>query len=72
MGMPARTFIVANVLGALVYVPYAVGLGYAIGYGAGDVIERFVGRAEPVVIAVIGILTLAFIVRRRLQRAPAR
>jgi membrane protein DedA with SNARE-associated domain len=72
MGMSSRTFIVANTLGALVYVPYAVGLGYALSYGAGHVIERFVGRAEPVVAAVIALLTLAFIVRRLLQRGPAR
>ena len=66
-GMRPRTFIVANTLGALVYVPYAVGLGYAVSYGAGGVIERFVGRAEPVVVAVIALLTLAFIVRRGLR-----
>jgi len=72
MGMRPRTFIVANTLGALVYVPYAVGLGYAVSYGAGSVIERFVGRAEPVVVAAIALLTLAFIVRRRLHRTPAR
>jgi membrane protein DedA with SNARE-associated domain len=72
MGMPPRTFIVANTLGALVYVPYAVGLGYAVSYGAGHVIERLVGRAEPVVVAVIVLLTLAFIVRRLRQHAPAR
>jgi membrane protein DedA with SNARE-associated domain len=72
IGMPPRTFIFANTLGALVYVPYAVGLGYAVSYGAGHVIEHFVGRAEPVVVAAIALLTLAFIVRRLLQRAPAR
>jgi membrane protein DedA with SNARE-associated domain len=35
MGMPPRSFIVANTLGALVYVPYAVGLGTrsAMGWG---------------------------------------
>ena len=71
-GMPPRTFIVANTLGALVYVPYAVGLGYAVSYGVGHTIERLVGRAEPVVILVIALMTLAFIVRRLLQRAPAR
>lgn len=72
MGMLPRTFIVANTFGALVYVPYAVALGYAVSYGAGHVIERLVGRAEPVVVAVIALLTLAFIVRRLLQRTPAR
>ena len=71
IGMSPRTFIGANTLGALLYVPYAVGLGYAVSYGAGHVIERFVGRAEPVVVAIIGLVTLAFIVRR-LRRASAR
>jgi membrane protein DedA with SNARE-associated domain len=71
-GMPPHTFIVANTLGALVYVPYAVGLGYAVSYGAGHTIERLVGRAEPVIILVIAFMTLAFIVKRLLQRAPAR
>jgi membrane protein DedA with SNARE-associated domain len=72
MGIPPRTFTVANTLGALVYVPYAVGLGYAISHGAGPLIERFVGRAEPVVVAAIALLTLTFIVRRLLHRTPAR
>src|SRR5262245_48463268 len=71
MGMSLRTFIVGNTLGALVYVPYAAGLGYAVSYGAGHMIERFVGRAEPVIVAAIALATLAFIVKRRLQRARA-
>jgi hypothetical protein len=49
----------------------SVGLGYAVSYGAGQTIERFVGRAEPVVVAAIALLTLAFIGRRLLRRAPA-
>jgi membrane protein DedA with SNARE-associated domain len=69
MGMPPRTFVVANTLGALVYVPYAVGVGYAVSYGAGHMIERFVGRAEPIVVAAIALLTLAFIGRRLLSSA---
>jgi membrane protein DedA with SNARE-associated domain len=79
MDMPPGTFTVANALGALVYVPYAVGLGYVVSYGAGDVIERLVGRAEPLVVAVIALLTLAFVVRRlaarradRINRATSR
>jgi membrane protein DedA with SNARE-associated domain len=72
MGMPPRTFMVANTLGGLVYVPYAVGLGYAVSYGVGHVIEDLVGRAEPIVVTVIALLTLAFIARRLLQRTPAR
>ena len=72
MGMPPRTFSVANTLVAVVYVPYAVGLGYAVGYGTGHLIQRFVGRAEPVAVAAIALLTLAFIGKRLLRRASAR
>jgi membrane protein DedA with SNARE-associated domain len=71
MGMSPRTFIVANTLGALVYVPYAVGLGYAISYGAGHIIERFVGGAERVIVAAIALVTLAFIVERLVRRRRA-
>jgi hypothetical protein len=53
-------------------VPYAVGLGYAVSYGAGHTIERLVGRAEPLIILAIALMTLAFVVRHRHQRVPAR
>jgi len=72
VGIAPRTFIFANTLGALIYVPYAVGIGYAVSYGAGDTIHRLVGRIEPYVIAVIVLVTLAVIVRRRFRPAPAR
>lgn len=39
-GLPPMRFVIANLLGALVYVPIVVGAGYAIGYGVGDRIER--------------------------------
>jgi membrane protein DedA with SNARE-associated domain len=71
MGMPPRTFIVANTLGALVYVPYAVGLGYAVSYGAGHIIERFVGGAERVIVVAIALVALAFIVERLIRRRRA-
>ena len=32
-GLKFRTFFVANALGAMVFVPYGVGLGYAVAYG---------------------------------------
>ena len=34
-GLRPFPFVVANLLGAAIYVPYAVGIGYAIGYGFG-------------------------------------
>jgi membrane protein DedA with SNARE-associated domain len=33
IGVPCRVFVVANALGAVAYVPIAVGLGYALGVG---------------------------------------
>ena len=39
-GMPYLRFCVANVLGAVCYVPLAVLAGYAVGYGLGHRLER--------------------------------
>src|SRR5262249_14259241 len=58
-GLRPATFVVANVLGALLFVPYAVGLGYAVGYGIGPSIERLVWRAESLVLLGGAGLTLA-------------
>jgi len=33
--------------GPLLFVPYAVGLGYAVGYGLGPLIERRLGSWPP-------------------------
>jgi membrane protein DedA with SNARE-associated domain len=35
VGLPFRSFLSGNLVGALLFVPYAVGIGYAIGYGLG-------------------------------------
>jgi membrane protein DedA with SNARE-associated domain len=81
-GLHQVTFVVANVLGALLFVPYAVGLGYAVGYGLGPSIERLGGRAEALgllaaaglIVGVLGLrITRAFLVRVQLaDEAPAR
>jgi membrane protein DedA with SNARE-associated domain len=64
---PAR-FVIANLLGAVVYVPIAAGAGYAIGFGLGDSIEelrRAAGYTERFVLitlalaAIIGWVVLA-------------
>ena len=55
-GLTPMRFFVANLLGAAVYVPVAVGAGYAIGYGLGDQIDRLrraVGLAEHVLVIVL-------------------
>lgn len=53
LGLPAWSFLAANVLGAALYVPLTVGAGWAIGYGLGDYVERLrrvVGNVEHVVL----------------------
>lgn len=42
-GMPFASFVIANSLGAVVYVPLAVGAGYALGLGLGERLERLRG-----------------------------
>ncbi len=61
-GLPPRSFIVGNILGAILYVPLAVGLGYAIGYGFGEYVQRFerlVGKVEH--LALIGAVLCSFV-----------
>jgi membrane protein DedA with SNARE-associated domain len=36
VGLPFRSFLRGNLLGAVLFVPYAVGIGYAIGFGLGS------------------------------------
>ena len=75
-GVRPLTFVTANILGALIYVPYAVAVGYGVGWSLGDVIARFVtGRVDDI---LLGLLILALIVgairflreRRRTPTAP--
>jgi membrane protein DedA with SNARE-associated domain len=70
-GLPPLTFLVANFSGALLYVPYAVGIGYAVGYGFGDDIERAIGRLERIGVAAVIVLTLAFVAVRILRARRA-
>jgi membrane protein DedA with SNARE-associated domain len=73
-GLPPPHFFIANLLGAMIYVPIVVGAGYAVGYGFGDYIERLrraAGDAERVVLialalaAIIAWVVLARRARRR-------
>ena len=74
-GLGFLRFFVANVLGALIYVPLVVGAGYAVGYGLGDRIERLrrlVGDAERVVwLALILAATAIWLALRRRRRPSA-
>ncbi len=74
-GLRPLPFLVANLLGAALYVPFAVGIGYAIGYGLGEYVERVrhvVGEVEHVVLIAATIFTLAFLARRALRAARRR
>jgi len=48
MGLQPVAFFIANVLGALCYVPIMVGAGYAVGYGFGRSVERIERGASTV------------------------
>jgi membrane protein DedA with SNARE-associated domain len=55
LGLGFTSFLTANLLGALVFVPTVVGMGYAVGYGVGGYVEpmrRFVGSLEHLVLLV--------------------
>jgi len=64
VGLRPVKFVAANVLGALLYVPYAVGIGYGLGYGFGDRLERLIGRVEWIALPLAGGLILVFVVVR--------
>jgi membrane protein DedA with SNARE-associated domain len=66
-GLRAFPFILANVLGALVYVPYAVGIGYALAWGLEPWlhrIERFFGKVEHVALLAVAVVVIVALVRR--------
>jgi membrane protein DedA with SNARE-associated domain len=70
-GLPPLPFAIANVLGALLYVPYAVGIGYGIGYGFGDAIHGSVGPVGHVALAGVFVLTLVIAAGRILRARRA-
>lgn len=71
LDLPWRAFLTANVLGALVYVPIMVGMGYAVGVGLGgygEPIWRAPVKAQESLLlgaALLGVLYLGY---RALQR----
>ena len=70
LGLRVRSFVAGNVLGALVFVPLAVGAGYALGLGFG---RRILSEVEYVVLggAVLIVGTVALLRIRRAFRATA-
>lgn len=75
MGLRPLSFVVANVLGAVVYVPLAVGAGYAVGYGLGGYVarlERVMGRVKHIVLIGAIMYAVAFLAWRALRAVRAR
>lgn len=66
-GLRPSSFAVANLLGAALYVPYAVGIGYAVGYGLGAYVER-IERVEYIVLIGATVVALGLLGRRVLRR----
>jgi membrane protein DedA with SNARE-associated domain len=71
LGMPFPTFFGANLFGALCYVPIVVGLGYTIGYGLGEYVERLrhLGTDVEGVVLLAALAFFGFLLVRRLLRA---
>jgi membrane protein DedA with SNARE-associated domain len=74
-GLRPLTFVAANTLGALIYVPMMVAAGYGVAYGVSLYLTRFawvVGRVERLILigAVVGFV--AFLGWRALQAVRAR
>jgi len=70
LGMRFLPFLIANVLGALVYVPVAVAGGYLVGYGLGEYVERLhrvAGQVEYLVLTVAILGAVGFIAWRIVQ-----
>jgi membrane protein DedA with SNARE-associated domain len=72
-GLPAGRFLLANLLGAACFVPYAVGIGYAVGYGLGGWLrqaEHVMGRFEHLAaLVILAGVVLALALRSRRARA---
>jgi membrane protein DedA with SNARE-associated domain len=71
LDLPWRSFLIANVLGALVYVPIMVGMGYAVGVGLGGYVEpiwRAAVKAQESLLLGAVLLGLLYLVYRALQR----
>ena len=65
-GLPSLRFFIANLLGAVCYVPWPVLAGYGVGYGFGDWVERLrraTGLEEDMALfaAMLALAAVAFI-----------
>ena len=73
-GLSASVFFIANVLGACLYVPVVVGIGYAVGQRAGIRLEQASStllRVEHVVLGAVVVVTIAALLIRVWRHAHA-
>jgi membrane-associated protein len=59
MGLPFGRFFVANLCGAMLFIPYAVAIGYGIAYGLRPYVDRLhhiLGGVERVVLIIVVVL----------------
>jgi membrane protein DedA with SNARE-associated domain len=74
-GVRPLTFVAANALGALLYVPAMVGAGYGVAYGLDGYLkrlERLGGRVEHVILVGMIVATLACVGWRAFRAVRAR
>lgn len=72
--MPFRRFFLANLCGAVIYVPLMVMAGYGVGFGLGEVLgayERLLGGFDRIILLIIALSVMA-ILAWRLLRSPMR
>jgi membrane protein DedA with SNARE-associated domain len=78
VGLPFRSFFLGNLVGAVLFVPYAVGIGYAIGYGLGPYVARLqhalgrIGRAVLLVGAILVVTVVGWRAAIRIFRLGVR
>ncbi|HEY5725788.1 MAG TPA: DedA family protein [Methylomirabilota bacterium] len=75
LGLPFSTFLIANLLGAVVYVPLGGGVGYyGLGYGLGAYLEqlRDLGADLEGLILLVALVGFAGILAWRIVRASRR
>src|SRR5712691_1860687 len=71
LGLPFRSFLCGNLLGAVLFVPYAVGIGYAIGYGLGPYmahVQHALGGISRVVLLLAIIVVVVLVAWRTIIR----
>jgi len=71
VGLPFSSFLRGNLLGAALFVPYAVGIGYAIGYGLGPYmahVQHALGGIGHVVVLLAVIVVVVLVVWRTIIR----